>query len=110
MSAKRKKKLKEREARRNRIRRLSQDETSTTELNIQKEADYIVSRAAERDARCIVVGILVFFSTATGDAWMLDLEDRFALGLARDGVRSPARILEIEGRMAVESMATNSLP
>jgi hypothetical protein len=41
------------------------------QINIRSEVEYIVRRAAERDARVVTLGTLVFFSTETGDAWML---------------------------------------
>src|SRR5258708_6658063 len=45
----------------------------------------IQRRAAEHDGRFVTIGQLVFFSTETGDAWMLDPTDRLAARLARDG-------------------------
>jgi hypothetical protein len=55
------------------------------QVSIQSEVKYIVRRAAERDAWVVTLGPLVFFSTETGDAWMLDPADGLALCLARDG-------------------------
>ena len=49
---------------------------------VLREVDYIVGRAAESDARVVTLGQLVFFSTQTGDAWLLDPEDHLALPLA----------------------------
>jgi hypothetical protein len=75
---------------------------SLTELNPRREADYIIQRAQERDARLVRHGPFVFFSTAGGDAWMLDLEDALALCLARDGERQPFRIFETSRQFGVE--------
>ncbi|HEY4690968.1 MAG TPA: hypothetical protein VIK33_16770 [Anaerolineae bacterium] len=41
---------------------------SREQINIEREVEYIVRRAAERDARVVMLGPLVFFSTETGDA------------------------------------------
>lgn len=62
----------------------------------------MVGRAAARDSRVVTLGPLVFFSTDTGDAWMLDPVDNLALCLARDGAAVPTSITESEERFAVE--------
>lgn len=51
---------------------------SARDLNVQREAGYIAECAARGDARIVTLGGLVFFSTAEGDAWMLDAEDSLA--------------------------------
>ena len=75
---------------------------SGREINILREVEYITRRAAEHDARCVTLGELVFFSTQTGDAWMLDVDDEFALCLARDGVSQPVRIIKSDSTTAIE--------
>src|ERR1700736_5190448 len=45
---------------------------------VLREVDYIVERAARCDPRFVTLGQLLFFSTDTGGAWMLDPEDHFA--------------------------------
>ncbi len=67
-----------------------------------REVDHIVARAAESDARVVSLGQLVFFSTETGDAWLLDPEDHLALRLAEDGSRLPVQIVETATRFAIE--------
>jgi hypothetical protein len=62
--------------------------------NIAKEVTYIVTRATQREARVVGLGPLIFFSTETGDAWLLDHEDELALRLARDGSPQPVHITE----------------
>jgi len=42
-------------------------------------------RAAQRQSRIVTIGPLVFFSTESGDAWLLDPSDQLAAPLARDG-------------------------
>ena len=54
-------------------------------FRLAQEVKSIQRRAAEYDARFVTVGPLVFFSTETGDAWMLDPSDHLAARLARDG-------------------------
>jgi hypothetical protein len=70
---------------------------------------YIVARAAQFDSRVVTLGQLVFFSTATGDAWMLDPEDGLALKLADAGNRNPAKIVETASRYAIEWTASYRL-
>jgi len=69
---------------------------------VWREVDYIVARAGESDARVVTLGQLVFFSTQTGDAWLLDPEDNLALRLATDGGRLPAQIVETTTRLAIQ--------
>jgi hypothetical protein len=71
-------------------------------LNIQREVDYIVQRAIEHDVCLVGLGVLTFFSTQSGDAWMLDTEDNFAICLAIEGERQPARIIETNTQFAIE--------
>jgi hypothetical protein len=72
------------------------------QINIRSEVEYIVRRAAERDARVVTLGTLVFFSTETGDAWMLDPSDNVALCLARDGDLQPVSITETADTFAID--------
>jgi hypothetical protein len=71
------------------------------QINIKREVEYIVRCAAEYDARVVTLGPLVFFSTETGDAWLLDPSDRLALCLARDGDAQTATITESAGTFAI---------
>jgi hypothetical protein len=75
---------------------------SRDQINIEGEVEYIVRCAAEHDARVITLGPLAFFSTQTGDAWMLDPSDHSALCLARDGDPEPVNITETAESFAVE--------
>ncbi len=75
-------------------------------FSVLQEVDYIVGKAARRDARVVSIGPLVFFSTETGDAWVLDPADAAALCLARDGSPSPVRIVESERKFAIEWTCT----
>ena len=76
------------------LKRRKQRLLSREEVNINREADYIIEKAQVYDSRVIGIGELVFFSTQTGDAWVLDAADSLALCLARDGERLNFSILE----------------
>jgi hypothetical protein len=73
---------------------------------VLREVDYIVARAAQFDSRVVTLGQLVFFSTATGDAWMLDPDDGLALKLAEAGDRNPVKIVDTANRFAIEWTAS----
>jgi hypothetical protein len=75
---------------------------SRDQVSIQGEARYIIERAQEHDARVVMLGPLVFFSTETGDAWMLDPEDGLALCLARGGDEQPFTIHEAPTNFGIE--------
>jgi len=76
---------------------------------VLREVDYIVARAAQFDSRVVTLGQLVFFSTAAGDAWMLDPEDGLALKLADAGDRNPVKIVETANRFTIEWTASYRL-
>ena len=52
-------------------------------FRLADEVHYIQRLAAEHDELIVTVGQLVFFSTETGDAWLLDTLDHLAARLAR---------------------------
>jgi hypothetical protein len=69
---------------------------------IRKEVAYIVRRARARDTRVVSFGPLVFFSTATGDAWMLDPEDGAPVCLCRDGeAEIPVQVEDLGEQVAI---------
>ena len=65
------------------------------------ETEYIIGKAQECDARVVILGRIVFFSTNTGDAWMLDPDDGLAQCLARDGAKQDYMILETESSFQI---------
>lgn len=69
--------------------RVRRDRVERPDMQARREAAYIVERALRGDGRSVSSGPLVLFSTATGDAWMLDPADGLARCLARDGSRLP---------------------
>ena len=82
--------------------RLQTREVRREQVSIAGEAEYIVARAMAEDARIISLRPLVFFSTPTGDAWMLDAEDGLALQLAAAKTRLPCAIIETPEHFAIE--------
>jgi hypothetical protein len=70
-------------------------------FRLADEVRYIQRRAAEHDGRIVVVGQLVLFSTATGDAWRLDRADLLAVRLARDGESEPVHIDDTDTAFAI---------
>src|SRR6266404_7766853 len=76
--------------------RLSRDS-----LHLAKEVRSIQRRAAEHDRRIVTIGPLVFFSTQTGDAWMLEPANQLAARLARDGDPEPIDFQETDTNYAI---------
>ena len=76
------------------MKRRKQQLLSREEVSINREADYIIQKAQVRDSCVVGLGRVVFFSTQTGDAWVLNSADSLALCLARDGERQDFSILE----------------
>ena len=72
------------------------------EVSVTRESDYIVARAMAGEPRVVSLPPLVFLSTATGDAWVLDAEDNLALRLAAAGTRLPFSITETTERFAIQ--------
>ena len=44
----------------------------------------------------VTIGQLILFSTETGDAWLLDVTDKLAARLARDGDPEPIHLKETD--------------
>ena len=72
------------------------------DLRLADEVRHIQKCAARHDGRIVTIGQLIFFSTETGDAWLLDKEDRFAAPLARDGDPQPVHIEETDANFTIE--------
>ena len=54
------------------------------------------------DSHVVTLGALVFFSSQSGDAWMIDPEDHFALCLAQGGDPQSYYIEETETNFKIE--------
>ena len=89
-------------SRRSKTPRTQKKELSRKEISITREAIYIINRAQSYNSRVVSLGSLIFFSTKTGDAWMLDCEDGLALCLAKGGDEQPFRIIETPEKFAIE--------
>ncbi len=69
-----------------------------------------ISKKARETAKCAVkgketvdcIGNFIFFSTTSGEAWMLDHRENFALRLANKSKVLPYKIIETQERFAVE--------
>jgi hypothetical protein len=70
-------------------------------FRLAKEIKSIQGRAAEHDGRLVTLGPLVFFSTETGDAWMLDPSEQLAARLARSGDPEPIDFRETDTNYAI---------
>ena len=66
------------------------------DFRLAKAIKSIQGRAAEHDGRFVTLGPLVFFSTETGDAWMLGPSDQLAARLARSGDPEPIDFRETD--------------
>jgi len=74
---------------------------SRESLHLAKEVRSIQQRAAEHDGRIVSIGALVFFSTDTGDAWVLEPAEQLAVRLALSGDPLPVHIEETETSFAI---------
>jgi hypothetical protein len=70
-------------------------------FRLADEVRYIQRRAADYDGRIVTIGQLILFSTETGDAWLLDPDDRLAARLARDGESETIHIEETDTTFAI---------
>src|SRR5262252_1918188 len=70
-------------------------------FRLADEVRYIQRRAAEHDERVVIFGQIVAFSTASGDAWLLDTSDHLAARLARDGDPEPIEIEDTETTFSI---------
>ena len=85
-----------RKGKKTRSGRTSRRMLARKDMSIGGEVAHIIRRAQAHDSRIVTLGPLLFFSTQTGDAWVLDPEEHLALCLARDGEPLPVQITETE--------------
>ncbi len=81
---------------------MTESRVSLRRLDPLREAKYVVGLAARGEPRVITLGGLVFFSSASGDAWMLDAQEGLARCLARGGEPLPTGIRETSESFAIE--------
>jgi hypothetical protein len=73
-----------------------------TATSVRNEVSYICKLASRGDSHVVGFGKLVFFSTQTCDAWMLDWEDEFAICLMRDRVLQRVELGETPRRFVIQ--------
>ena len=71
------------------------------DFRLADEIGYIQDKAADHVRRMVTIGQLVLFSTETGDAWLLDVTDKLAARLARDGDPEPIHLEETDTSFAI---------
>ena len=76
--------------------------TKIPRLDVRREVEYVIKEAQRGMTHVVSAGSLVFFCTASGDAWALDPEEHYALWLTKEGERLPFRILEQGNTFAVD--------
>ena len=62
---------------------------------------YIQRKAADYDACVVSIGQVVLFSTATGDAWVVDRSEQLAVRVAREGDPEPIHIEDTETKFRI---------
>lgn len=70
-------------------------------LDLRQEVAHIQQCARAREIHVVRIAALLFFSTGSGDAWMLDTEDWLARRLVSDGVPIPFEWDETRRNVAV---------
>jgi hypothetical protein len=78
---------------------------SEPQINITREANHVIECAQAYEARLVSLGPLIFFSTETGDAWVLDPADNLALCVARNGERQSFTVTETANQFAIDWQA-----
>lgn len=71
------------------------------DFRLAEEIRYIQDKAADHIPRLVTIGQLILFSTETGDAWLLDVTDKLAARLARDGDSEPIHLKETDTRFVI---------
>ena len=72
------------------------------DFRLAEEIRYIQDKAAEHDLRMVTIGQFILFSTETGDAWLLDVTDKLAARLARDGDPESIHLEETDASFSIE--------
>ena len=72
------------------------------DFRLAGEIGYIQDKAAEHDLRMVTIGQFILFSTETGDVWLLDVTDKLAARLAKDGDPEPIHLEETDAGFSIE--------
>ena len=70
--------------------------------SLSQEINTIVQFSHQRESRLLTPGRLIFFSTATGDAWILDPDEGRARCLSLDGEKQPFTINETSAEQGID--------
>jgi hypothetical protein len=76
------------------MKKHNQKQLSRKQFSITKEIDYIISKAQDFDSRVVRLGRLILFSAESGDAWILDPDEKLALCLVREGEKEDFQVVE----------------
>src|SRR2546430_963420 len=76
--------------------------TWESNLDLPKECDHIVARALAGENAIVIMGPLVFVAYASGDAYALDLEDRYGCELCADGEKQRYPLFDAGTKWAFE--------
>ena len=71
------------------------------EFRLADEIRHIREKTAGHTLRMVTIGQLALFSTETGDAWLLEVTDKLAARLARDGDPEPIHLEETDTSFAI---------
>lgn len=69
---------------------------------LSQDINTIIQLSHQREARLLKLGRLVFFSTETGDAWILDPDHGRAKCLSLDGDKQPFTIKETSADFGID--------
>ncbi len=70
--------------------------------SLSQEINTIIQLSHQREARLLSLGKLIFFSTQTGDAWILDPDEGRARCLSLDGEKQPVTINETSASAGID--------
>lgn len=70
--------------------------------SLSQEINTIIQMSHQREKRLLTLGKLVFFSTETGDAWILDPDQGRAKCLSLDGEKQPFTIRETSAEFGID--------
>ncbi len=89
-----------------RAKGITKKKSSASQVNeamiMNSKANLIIEAALQKEPKIDVIGNFIFFSTLSGDAWMLDHRGNRALQLVDTGKTLGYKILESKDRFAVE--------
>jgi len=76
--------------------------TVLNELNINKEIEYILRCIKNNDSKIVKLNELLLFSTDTGDAWILDIDDKKAICLMKNFEKQSYNIYDTPKQFVIE--------